>query len=90
MSKPGDFFNGCTPPASGSRIEKVAALQAVMRAIHQPTLIIWGRRDRLVPPDYARILEAKLPRSTTVLFDECGHLPQLEQPRQFTPLFSIF
>ena len=28
-------------PASGFRIEKVAALQAVMRAIHQPTLIVW-------------------------------------------------
>ena len=51
---------------NGFRIEKVAALQAVMRAIHQPTLIIWGRRDRLVPQDYACILEAKLPRSTTV------------------------
>jgi hypothetical protein len=45
--------------ASGSRIEKVAALQAVMRAIHQPTLIVWGQRDRLVPPDHAGIVEAK-------------------------------
>jgi len=63
-----------------------------------------GRHARNPPanPDYLgtagqacaaglrRILEAKLPRSTTVLFDECGYLPQLEQPRQFTPLFSIF
>ena len=69
--------------ASGFRIEKVTALQAVMRAIHQPTLIIWGRQDRLVPPDHARILEAKLPRSRTILFDECGHLPQRERPEQF-------
>jgi hypothetical protein len=36
-----------------------------------------------VPPDHARILEAKLPQSRTILFDECGHLPQLEQPGQF-------
>ena len=69
--------------ASGFRIEKVAALQAVMRAIQQPTLIIWGQQDRLVPPDHARILEARLPQSRTILFDECGHLPQLEQPGQF-------
>jgi pimeloyl-ACP methyl ester carboxylesterase len=69
--------------ASGFRIEKVAALQAVMCAIHQPTLIIWGQQDRLVPPDHARILEAKLPQSRTILFNECGHLPQLEQPGQF-------
>jgi hypothetical protein len=68
---------------SGFRIEKVAALLAVMRTIHQPTLIIWGRQDKLVPPNHARILEAKLPQSRTTLFDKCGHLPQLEQPGQF-------
>ena len=32
---------------SGFRIEKVAALQAVMRTLKQPTLIIWGHQDRL-------------------------------------------
>jgi 4,5:9,10-diseco-3-hydroxy-5,9,17-trioxoandrosta-1(10),2-diene-4-oate hydrolase len=68
---------------SGFRIEHVAPLLAVMRAMRQSTLIIWGRQDKLVPADHARILELKLPRSKTVLFDECGHLPQLEQPRQF-------
>ena len=54
-----------------------------MRAIHQPTLIVWGRQDRLVPPDHAGIVEAKLPQSRAILFDKCGHLPQLEQPGQF-------
>ena len=68
---------------SGFRIEHVAPLQAVMRTMQQPTLIIWGRQDRLVPPDHAHILESTLPRSRTILFDDCGHLPQLEQPRQF-------
>ena len=67
----------------GFQIEKVAAVQAAMRAIHQPTLIVWGQQDRLVPPHHARILEAKLPQSRTILFDECGHLPQLERPGRF-------
>ena len=58
-----------------------APLQAVMRTLHQPTLLIWGREDRLVPWDHACILEARMPRSRTLLFEECGHLPQLEQPR---------
>jgi pimeloyl-ACP methyl ester carboxylesterase len=68
---------------SGFRIEHVAPLQADMRTLHQPTLLIWGRQDRLVPRDHACILEAKLPRCRTLLFEECGHLPQLEQSRQF-------
>ena len=68
---------------SGFRIEHVAPLQADMRTLHQPTLLIWGRQDRLVPRDHACILEANLPRCRTLLFEECGHLPQLEQSRQF-------
>lgn len=68
---------------AGFRIEHIAALQAAMRTMHQPTLIIWGRQDKLVPPEHARILEANLPRSKTILLNECGHLPQFEQPQQF-------
>jgi pimeloyl-ACP methyl ester carboxylesterase len=75
---------------TGFRIEHVAALQAVMRTMQQPTLIIWGRQDKLVPLDHARILEAKLPRSRTIVLEECGHLPQLEQPRQFNAAVSDF
>jgi len=47
----------------------------------QPTLIIWGRQDKLVPADHARILEGKLQRASTILFDNCGHIPQVEQPQ---------
>jgi pimeloyl-ACP methyl ester carboxylesterase len=68
---------------AGFRLAQVAALQAVMRTMDQPTLIIWGRQDKLVPADHARVLEARLPRSKKIIFDECGHLPQLEQAQRF-------
>jgi pimeloyl-ACP methyl ester carboxylesterase len=68
---------------AGFRLTQVAALQAVMRTMDQPTLIIWGRQDKLVPADHARVLEARLPRSKKIIFDECGHLPQLEQAQRF-------
>jgi pimeloyl-ACP methyl ester carboxylesterase len=67
----------------GFQREQIAALQAAMPTMNQPTLIIWGRQDKLVPADHAQILEAKLPISKTILFDNCGHLPQVEQAEQF-------
>jgi len=68
---------------AGFRLEQVAALQAIMRTMFHPTLIIWGRQDKLVPAEHARVLEARLPRSKTILFDACGHLPQIEQAHLF-------
>jgi pimeloyl-ACP methyl ester carboxylesterase len=68
---------------AGFRVEQIAPLKAFMRIMMQPTLIIWGQQDRLVPPDHARILEARLPLTKSILFDQCGHLPQLEKASQF-------
>jgi len=67
----------------GFRRRQIAALQAAMPTMKQPTLIIWGRQDKLVPADHARILEEKLQRASTILFDNCGHFPQLEQSQRF-------
>jgi pimeloyl-ACP methyl ester carboxylesterase len=67
----------------GFRRGQIAALRAAMQSMKQPTLIIWGRQDRLVPADHARILEGKLQRASTILFDNCGHFPQVERPLRF-------
>jgi pimeloyl-ACP methyl ester carboxylesterase len=48
-----------------------------------PTLIVHGRRDRLVPVAWARALAAKRKDWTYVELDGCGHVPQMEQPDRF-------
>jgi pimeloyl-ACP methyl ester carboxylesterase len=45
-----------------------------------PTLIIWGGRDRLIPPENARRFHRDIAASTMVIFDELGHMPQEEDP----------
>jgi pimeloyl-ACP methyl ester carboxylesterase len=45
-----------------------------------PTLIIWGGRDRLIPPDTAERFHHDIADSTMVIFDELGHMPQEEDP----------
>lgn len=44
-------------------------------------LFVWGRRDRLVPIGFARHVADALPKARHVELD-CGHVPQVERPRQ--------
>jgi pimeloyl-ACP methyl ester carboxylesterase len=45
-----------------------------------PTLIMWGGRDRLIPPDTAERFHHDIAGSTMVVFDDLGHMPQEEDP----------
>ena len=45
------------------------------------SLFIWGRQDRLVPLGFIKHVERALPRAEHVEL-ECGHLPQIERPRE--------
>jgi pimeloyl-ACP methyl ester carboxylesterase len=47
-----------------------------------PTLILWGGRDRLAPPDRARWFERDIAGSRLVMFDDLGHVPQEEDPER--------
>lgn len=45
-----------------------------------PTLILWGARDRLVPPSDAEHFHRDIASSKLVIFPELGHVPQEENP----------
>jgi len=53
---------------------------AQIRALKVPTLILWGGRDRLIPPDNARRFEKDIAGSKLVMFDDLGHVPHEEDP----------
>ncbi len=53
---------------------------ARIRAIAQPTLILWGVRDRLIPPAHGERFARDIPRSQLVRFADLGHVPQEEDP----------
>ena len=55
-----------------------------------PTLIIWGRRDRLIPPDNAERFAADIADSQLVLFDDLGHVPQEEEPQRTVAVLVAF
>lgn len=57
----------------GEQAERIATLK-------QPTLILWGGRDRLVPPAVGREFQRAIAGSQLVVFDTLGHVPHEEDP----------
>lgn len=47
-----------------------------------PTLVMWGARDKLIPPDNAQHFLQDIPGSKLVLFEQLAHVPQEEDPEQ--------
>jgi 2-hydroxy-6-oxonona-2,4-dienedioate hydrolase len=51
--------------------------------IGQPTLVVWGRDDRIVPLRSGEEIAAAVPGARLVVLDGCGHWPQFEKPERF-------
>ena len=62
-----------------------AALQHI-----RPTLIVWGDRDRILPPHHLDAARQLLPHARTHLFSGIGHAPQIECPEEFADLVLSF
>jgi len=54
-----------------------------LAAIKQPTLILWGREDRLIPLNFAERFHKEITGSRLRVIDSCGHMPQVECPKEF-------
>ncbi len=53
---------------------------ARIATIRQPTLILWGGLDRLIPLDSAQRFARDIAGAKLVVFDKLGHVPQEEDP----------
>ena len=48
-----------------------------------PTLIVWGREDRIVPLSAGQVYNRAIAGSELLVFDNCGHRPEIEHTSQF-------
>jgi pimeloyl-ACP methyl ester carboxylesterase len=53
-------------------------------------LLIWGANDRLFPQEYAWAWQQRIPGSTAVIIEECGHVPHIEKPADFVSELTGF
>ena len=58
--------------------------------INQPTLLIWGEDDQIIPIHNGENLYDSIVHSRLVVLKNCGHLPQEEKPERFVALVNEF
>lgn len=70
--------------------ETLARYVRRFKSIELPTLVLWGRRDRIVPLRFGRRLARDLPNAQLTIIDHCGHAPQKECPAEVIAALSEF
>jgi pimeloyl-ACP methyl ester carboxylesterase len=84
-------------PIPGTRRAALAAIrsspdeyQDVGRRIEAPTLVLWGERDRVLPPSEGLRLSKEIRGSSFMTIPDTGHLPQEESPAEFARAVASF
>lgn len=70
--------------------ENLADAPERIALIKQPTLIIWGGQDRLIPPSNATRFAQDIAGAKLVMFDALGHVPHEEDPAQTVAAVQAF
>ena len=58
--------------------------------IQVPTLLIWGKNDKVTPPFVAEDFHKLIPNSELAFIDQCGHAPMMEVPVAFNQILEKF
>ena len=76
--------------AEASRAADVTPGWANLRRISVPTLVTWGRDDRVSPVDMSLIAMRTLPHGEVHIFPNCGHWVMIEQKQAWEATVSAF
>ena len=86
------FFKGAGKPGFDDALR--ACLEYDYRErlpdIRQPTLIVWGEKDSIIPVKDAEEFERLIPDSRKVVMRDTGHIPMAERPATFNDLMMDF
>ncbi len=62
-----------------------------LEEIEEPTMIVWGRNDRVVPVPAALSYKRRIGDNAELhIFDRTGHVPMIERPERFNRLLERF
>ena len=74
----------------GTDGQRVSAADRLYLAEEVPVLIVWGARDPIIPVGHGEDAHRALPGSRLEVFENAGHMPQLEQPGHFIAVLESF
>jgi pimeloyl-ACP methyl ester carboxylesterase len=86
------FFKGAGKPGFDDALRACVEYDFRDRLpeIRQPTLIVWGEKDSIIPVKDANEFERLIPDSRKVVMKETGHIPMAERPATFNDLMMEF
>lgn len=61
-----------------------------LHKIKVPVSLIWGKDDKITPPEVAEEFNALLPDAELSWIDKCGHAPMMEHPEEFNEILRKF
>jgi pimeloyl-ACP methyl ester carboxylesterase len=73
-----------------SRATRHRRIKEELDELNLPTLLVWGRNDKVTPPEVADQFRSLIRGSQLRLIDKCGHAPNLEQPEVFSGMLQEF
>lgn len=63
---------------------------ALLKTIQCPTLIVWGKKDNIIPYTHAYRFQRDVPHNKMIIYEDCGHIPMVEQAEQLEKDFRAF
>jgi pimeloyl-ACP methyl ester carboxylesterase len=70
--------------------QRVSASDRLYLAEEVPFLIIWGKRDSIIPVAHAHEAHERVPSSRLEIFDRAGHFPHIDEPLRFIEVLTDF
>ena len=70
--------------------QREEALEALFPQLTMPVLVLFGTRDRVIPPDMGRIYREKLPNCHFMLLYDAGHALDADRPEAFAAVVGDF
>jgi 4,5:9,10-diseco-3-hydroxy-5,9,17-trioxoandrosta-1(10),2-diene-4-oate hydrolase len=74
----------------GGRKDLLRPVLANLHTITAPTLIVWGRQDRVLPLKHAYVAREHIPNAKLHIIENCGHITNLECPDEFNDVVTCF
>ncbi|HEV7847635.1 MAG TPA: alpha/beta hydrolase, partial [Thermoleophilaceae bacterium] len=70
--------------------QRVSATDRLYLAENIPFLLVWGRRDPIIPVAHGLATHELVPSSRLELFEDSGHFPHLDDPQRFLDVLLDF
>jgi len=70
--------------------QRINATDRLYLATQLPTMIVWGKEDRMIPVDHAHAAHELIVGSRLEIFRDAGHFPHRDNPRRFVEVLLDF